>query len=154
MDIQLQLVINFYCNPIIYTPHLWGLSWVIDRIVDTNQYVIIKEIGSSLILSILVCVKLVCGESWSVCFVLFLGPKNLWSQTCKNLNARIKGHLEPTHLKSSPLFTFSTKSLGQDSPSVHLFSKIIGSRFTNAKTKLGEDSPSWYVFSRSRFTFK
>ena len=25
-------------------------------------------------------------------------------------NARIKGHLEPTHLKYSPLFTFSTKS--------------------------------------------
>ena len=27
-------------------------------------------------------------------------------------NAHVKGHLEPTHLKSSPLFTFSTKSLG------------------------------------------
>ena len=27
-----------------------------------------------------------------------------------DLNACIKGHLEPTHLKSSPLFTFSTKS--------------------------------------------
>ena len=25
-------------------------------------------------------------------------------------NACVKGHLEPTHLKSSPLFTFSTKS--------------------------------------------
>ena len=37
--------------------------------------------------------------------------------------ARIKVHLEPTHLRSSPLFTFSTKSLGQDSPSIHLFSK-------------------------------
>ena len=36
-------------------------------------------------------------------------------------NARVKGHLEPTHLKSSPLFTFSTKSLGHDSPLVHLF---------------------------------
>ena len=35
--------------------------------------------------------------------------------------ACIKGHLEPPHLKSSPLFTFSTKSLGQDTPSVHLF---------------------------------
>ena len=69
-------------------------------------------------------------------------------------NARIKGHLEPTHLKSSPLFTFSTKLLGQDSPSIHLFSKIIGSRFTTAKIKLGEDSPSWFVFSRSRFAFK
>ena len=44
--------------------------------------------------------------------------------------APVKGHLEPTHLKSSPLFTFSTKSLTQDSPSIHLFSKIIGSRFT------------------------
>ena len=42
--------------------------------------------------------------------------------------ACIKGHLEPTHLKSSPLFTFSTKSLGQDSPSIHLFSKMTGSR--------------------------
>ena len=39
--------------------------------------------------------------------------------------ACIKGHLEPTHLKSSPLFTFSTKSSGQDSPSIHLFSKIM-----------------------------
>ena len=58
------------------------------------------------------------------------------------VNACVKGHLEPTHLKSSPLFTFSTKSLGQDSPSVHLFSKTIGSRFTPAKIKLGEDSPS------------
>ena len=37
--------------------------------------------------------------------------------------ACVKGHLEPTHLKSSPLFTFSTKPLGQDAPSVHLFSK-------------------------------
>ena len=68
--------------------------------------------------------------------------------------ACIKGHLETTHLKSSPLFTVSTKSLGQDSPSIHLVSKIIGSRFTTAKIKLGEDSPSWFVFSRSRFTFK
>ena len=60
--------------------------------------------------------------------------------------ACIKGHLEPTHLKSSPLFTFSTKLLGQDSPSVHLFSIPIGSRFTTKKIKLGEDSPSWFVF--------
>ena len=69
-------------------------------------------------------------------------------------NACVKGHLKPTHFKSSPLFTFSTKLLGQDSPSIHLFSKIIGSRFTTAKIKLGEDSPSWFVFSRSRFAFK
>ena len=47
-----------------------------------------------------------------------------------DINARVKGRLEPTHLKSSPLFTFLTKSLGQDSPSIHLFSKIIGSRFS------------------------
>ena len=59
-----------------------------------------------------------------------------------NINACVKGHLEPTHLKSLPLFTFSTNSLGQDSSSVHLFSKKIGSRFTTAKIKLGEDSPS------------
>ena len=59
-----------------------------------------------------------------------------------DIYACVKGHLEPTHLKSSALFTFSTKSLGQDSPSVHLFSKITGSRFTTAKMKLGEDSPS------------
>ena len=72
----------------------------------------------------------------------------------KVLNACIKGHLEPTHLKSSPLFTFSTKWLGQDSPSVHLFSKTIGSRSIAAKIKLGEDSPSWFIYSRSRFTFK
>ena len=58
------------------------------------------------------------------------------------INACVKGHLEPTHFKSSPLLTFSTKSLGQNSPSIHLFSKIIGSRFTTAKIKLGEDSPS------------
>ena len=70
------------------------------------------------------------------------------------INACVKGYLEPTHLKSSPLFTFSTKWLGQDSPSIHLFSKIIRSRFTTAKIKLGEDSPSWFVFSRSRFAFK
>ena len=69
-------------------------------------------------------------------------------------NACVKGHLEPTHLKSSPLFTFSTKSLGQDSPSVHLFSKTIGSRFTTSKIKLGEDSPSWFIYFRSRFTLK
>ena len=32
----------------------------------------------------------------------------------KNINtyACIKGHLEPTHLKPSPLFTFATKLLG------------------------------------------
>ena len=63
-------------------------------------------------------------------------------------------HFEPTHLKSSPLFIFSTNSLGQDSLSVHLFSITIESRFTAAKIKLGEDSPSWFVFPRSRFTFK
>ena len=58
-----------------------------------------------------------------------------------NLNyACVKGHLEPTYLKSSPLFTFSTKLLGQDSPSVHLFSKTIGSRLTAAKIKLGVNS--------------
>ena len=68
--------------------------------------------------------------------------------------ACVKGHLEPTHLKSSPLFTFSTKSLGQDSPSIHLFSKTIGPRFTTAKIKLGEDSPSWFIYFRSRFTLK
>ena len=56
--------------------------------------------------------------------------------------ALAKGHLEPTHLKSSPLFTFTTKSIGQGSPSSHLFSKTIGSRFTAAKIKLGEDSSS------------
>ena len=36
--------------------------------------------------------------------------------------ALVKGHLKPTHLKSSSLFAFTTKLLGQDSPSVHLFS--------------------------------
>ena len=59
-----------------------------------------------------------------------------------NSYAFVKGHLKPTHLKFSPLFTFTTELLGQDSPSVHLFSKTIGSRFTAAKIKLGEDSPS------------
>ena len=61
--------------------------------------------------------------------------------------ARVKGHLEPTHLKSSPLFTFFTKSLGQDSPSVHIFSITIGSRFPTAFHQAD-------FFSRSRFTFK
>ena len=56
------------------------------------------------------------------------------------INARVKGHLESTHLKSLPLFTFSKKSLGQVSPSIHFFSKIIGSRFITPKIKLGEDS--------------
>ena len=69
-------------------------------------------------------------------------------------NARVKGYLEPTNLKSSPLFTFATKSLGQDSSPVHLFSITIESSFTAAKIKLGEDSPGWFVFPRSRFTFK
>ena len=53
----------------------------------------------------------------------------------RNVKACVKWHLEPTPLKSSPLITFSTKSLGQDSPSVHLFSKTIGSRFTTVKIK-------------------
>ena len=70
----------------------------------------------------------------------------LWSVECQYVRcysyARVKGHLGPTHLKSSPLFTFSTKSLGQDSPSVHLIFKIIESRNTTAEIKLGEDSPS------------
>ena len=86
--------------------------------------------------------------------ILVRAPRDLMEATVKTVskissiavssfvNARVKGHLKPTHLKSSPLFTFSTKSLGQDSPSIHLFSKIIGSRFTFAKIKLGEDSPS------------
>ena len=51
--------------------------------------------------------------------------------------ALVKRNLQPTHLKSPPLFTFTTKSLGQDSSSSHLFSKTIGSRFTAAKNKLG-----------------
>ena len=55
----------------------------------------------------------------------------------KYLGHLVKRHLEPTHLKSSPLFTFSTKLLSQDSPSIHLFSKVIGSRFTTAKDKVG-----------------
>ena len=59
----------------------------------------------------------------------------------ESINACVKEHLEPTHLKSSPLFTFSTKSLRQDLRLIHLFSKMIGSRFTTAKIKSGEDSP-------------
>ena len=83
-----------------------------------------------------------------------ISPKVSYCKRAYHSYACVKGHLEPTHLKSSPLFTFSTKSLGQDSPSIHLFSKIIGSRFTTAKIKLGEDSPSWFIYNRSRFTFK
>ena len=84
----------------------------------------------------------------SVFMWLKLCQRNTWDISyyskieIEAIYACVKGHLEPTHLKSSPLFTFSTKSLGQDSPSVHLFSKTIGSRFTTAKIKLGEDSPS------------
>ena len=52
-------------------------------------------------------------------------------------NARVKGHLEPTHLKSSPLFTFSTKSLGQDSPSIHLFSKKYWVKIHHRENKVG-----------------
>ena len=57
--------------------------------------------------------------------------------------------LEPTHFKSSPLFTFWIKSLGQNSPSVHLFSVLqLGQDSPRAaKIKLGEDSPSWFVFA-------
>ena len=90
-----------------------------------------------------------CSRKWTYKACWLILP---WSFYL--INACVKGNLEPTHLKSSPLFTLSTKSLGQDSPSIHLFSKIIGSRFTTAKIKLGEDSPSWFVFSRSRFAFK
>ena len=60
-------------------------------------------------------------------------------------NASIEGHLEPTHLKSSPLVTFSTKSLGQDSPSVHLFSLKIGSRFTAAKIFFVKDTSLFFT---------
>ena len=60
--------------------------------------------------------------------------------------AIVKGRLEPTHLKSSPLFTFTTKSLGQDCLPIQPFSKTIGSRLTAAKIKLGEVSPSSFVF--------
>ena len=74
--------------------------------------------------------------------ILSLNVMNYRTPHFDSTYACVKGHLEPTHLKFSPLFTFSTKSLGQDSPSVHLFSKTIGSRFTTAKIKLGEDSPS------------
>ena len=96
---------------------------------------------------------------WRVAFLVRQGAGNMercvqFNGKNNKINASVKGHLEPTHLKSSPLFTFSTKLLGQDSPSVHLFSKAIGSRFTIAKIKLGEDSPSWFIYSRSRFTFK
>ena len=91
-----------------------------------------------------------------VCFSLALRNfynwnNNIWHlysalHRTQRFYAHVKGHLEPTHLKSSPLFTFSTKLLGQDSPSIHLFSKMIGSRFTTTKIKLGEDSSSWFVF--------
>ena len=68
-------------------------------------------------------------------------------------NAHVKGHPEPTHLKSSPLFTFSTKLLGHewDSPSFHLYNnrvKIhrrenkVGWRFTKLIFFLGHDSLS------------
>ena len=34
---------------------------------------------------------------------------SLITSNLNKINAPVKGHLEPTHLKSSPLFTFSTK---------------------------------------------
>ena len=40
-----------------------------------------------------------------------LWAKEFATKTLLLLIARIKGHLEPTHLKSSPLFTLSTKLL-------------------------------------------
>ena len=45
-------------------------------------------------------------------------------------NAHVKGHLEPAHLKSSSLFTYSTKALGRDSPSGHRCKNKVGGRFT------------------------
>ena len=47
-----------------------------------------------------------------------------------NTYAFVKGHLKPTHLKSSPLFTFTTELLGQ-----------IHHQFTSFLKKLGQDSP-------------
>ena len=43
---------------------------------------------------------------------IFISMRNLLH---RSVNVRIKGHLGPTHLKSSPVFTFSTQLLDQDS---------------------------------------
>ena len=98
------------------------------------------------IIIIIIIIIIICILKYSIqhvkmglifdCTHVFIGTKYA--------NARVKGNLEPTHLKSSPLFTFSTKSLGQDSPSVLLFYITIGSRFTTAKINLGENSPSYF----------
>ena len=71
-----------------------------------------------------------------ICRNIFPSSIFLHYFSVKSIIACIKGHLEPTHLKSSPLLTFSTKSVSQESPSIHLFSKIIGSRFTTPKNKV------------------
>ena len=84
------------------------------------------------------------GISINVSMLLMQQNKKLEGNPCVLIYARVKGRLEPTHLKSSPLFPFSTKSLRHDSPSIHLFFKMIGSRFTTTEIKLGEDSPSFF----------
>ena len=114
-----------------------GESWPNDFVDKVNRGENLRWVGSR-------C-PLMHALKYMFSYLLLLLP---------TVNACIKGHLEPTHLKSSPLFNFSSKSLGQDSPSIHLFSTTIGSRFTTVKIKLGEDSPSWFFFSMSRFTFK
>ena len=56
-----------------------------------------------------------------------------------HFNAAIIRNLEPIYpplLKSSPLFTFSSKLFGPDSPSVHLFPKQFGKDLKTAKIKL------------------
>ena len=53
--------------------------------------------------------------------ILMSSALDILSGFSDNLYARVKVHLEPTHLKYSHLFTFSRKSLGQDLKSVHFF---------------------------------
>ena len=87
------------------------------------------------------------GEGHSLLYQ-FCNHRVNWLSKMTLLCMRQKGILNlPTsslHL-CSPL---QPRFLGQDSPSAHLFSKTIGSRFTPAKIKLGEDSPSWFIYFR------
>lgn len=68
------------------------------------------------------------------------------------LYARINGSLEPTLLKTSPVFTFDldplTPRFTSHSPyveknkvQIHPFKYILGSRFTTSPEKYGADSP-------------
>ena len=89
----------------------------------------------------------ICKSDHSTPLIKQKTPLDIYLCTCQ----RASWTYPPQVFTTIHLFN---KIVSQDSPSVHLFSKTIGSRFTIAKIKFGEDSPSWFVSSRSRFTLK